>query len=96
MTRKHDNPKMQKTRKLAGGEGEKIRKRIAAEVLGEALEALRSDIDIAIYDASNITMQRRRWLSEVVAASGVHSQARSAMTLPELFMFAPLFFFRFP
>lgn len=58
-----------------GGEGEKIRTRLAAEVLDEALEALQSDIDIAIYDASNINMQRRRLLKDSVAASGLHAKA---------------------
>ncbi len=58
-----------------GGEGEKIRIRLAAEVLNEALEALKSDIDIAIYDASNINQQRRRLLKDSVAASGLHAKA---------------------
>lgn len=58
-----------------GGEGEKIRIRLAAEVLNEALEALKSDIDIAIYDASNINQQRRRLLKDSVVASGLHAKA---------------------
>ncbi|CBJ26821.1 conserved unknown protein [Ectocarpus siliculosus] len=58
----------------AGGEGEKIRERLAAEMLAEALEALQSDIDIAIYDASNINSERRRVLNNTVAASGLHAK----------------------
>ncbi|CAN0195847.1 unnamed protein product, partial [Scytosiphon promiscuus] len=57
-----------------GGEGEKIRRRLAAEVLGEALEALESDIDIAIYDSSNIDRERRAVLKDAVAASGLHAK----------------------
>lgn len=57
-----------------GGQGEKTRKRIAGQVLDEALEALRSDIDIAVYDGSNVTRDRRKWLSEAVASSGLHAQ----------------------
>ncbi|CAM9500677.1 unnamed protein product [Ectocarpus sp. 13 AM-2016] len=60
----------------AGGEGEKIRERLAAEMLAEALEALQSDIDIAIYDASNINSERRRVLNNTVAASGLHAKVR--------------------
>ncbi|CAN0587133.1 unnamed protein product, partial [Laminaria digitata] len=52
-------------------EGEKVRRRIASEVLAEALTALSEDIDIAIYDASNITRERRLWLAQEVAASGL-------------------------
>lgn len=59
---------------LPGGEGEKTRKRMASEVLHEALEALREDIDIAIYDSSNVTSQRRKWLADAVASSGLHAQ----------------------
>lgn len=44
-------------------------------MLDDALEALRSDIDIAIYDASNINQQRRRLLKESVAASGLYAKA---------------------
>lgn len=44
--------------------------------MNEALEALREDIDIAIYDASNITKERRRWLAREVAVSGLHIQVR--------------------
>ncbi|CAM9741198.1 unnamed protein product [Ectocarpus sp. 12 AP-2014] len=58
----------------AGGEGEKIRERLAAEMLAEALEALQSDIDIAIYDASNINSERRRVLNNTVVASGLHAK----------------------
>lgn len=61
---------------LSGGEGEKTRKRIASEVLHEALEALRSDIDIAVYDSSNATCQRRKWLADAVASSGLHAQVQ--------------------
>lgn len=61
-----------------GGEGEITRKRIASEVLHEALEALRDDIDIAIYDATNTTPERRKWLSDAVASSGLHVQVRIA------------------
>lgn len=61
---------------VSGGEGEKTRKRIASEVLHEALEALRSDIDIAVYDSSNATCQRRKWLADAVASSGLHAQVQ--------------------
>ena len=61
-----------------GGEGEKIRTRLAAEVLDEALNALNSDIDIAIYDASNINQQRRRLLKDSVVASGLHAKASAS------------------
>lgn len=44
-------------------------------MLDEALQALQSDIDIAIYDASNINQQRRRLLKDSVAASGLHAKA---------------------
>lgn len=58
-----------------GGEGEKIRTRLAGEVLDEAFRALEKDIDIAIYDASNINKQRRSMLKDSVAASGLHAKA---------------------
>ena len=51
--------------------------RIAGEVLGEALEALKDDIDIAVLDASNITKERRRWLADAVASSGLHCQVNT-------------------
>eukprot|EP00904_Undaria_pinnatifida_P014300 jgi/Undpi1/9/HiC_scaffold_1.g00009.m1 len=54
-----------------GGEGEAIRRRIACEVLAEALTALSEDIDIAIYDASNISKDRRLWLAQEVEDSGL-------------------------
>lgn len=60
---------------FSGGEGEKIRTRLAAELLDEALQALENDIDIAIYDASNINKQRRRLFKDSVAASGLHAKA---------------------
>lgn len=68
--------KRTRTLQTTGGEGEKIRERLAAEVLAEALEALQSDIDIAIYDASNINAERRRVLNNTVAASGLHAKVR--------------------
>lgn len=60
---------------FSGGEGEKIRTRLAAEVLDEALRALENDIDIAIYDASNINKKRRSFVKDSVAASGLHAKA---------------------
>lgn len=36
-------------------------------------QALKSDVDIAIYDAANITRNRRRWLVDQVSVmDGVH------------------------
>ncbi|CAN0487635.1 unnamed protein product, partial [Ectocarpus sp. 8 AP-2014] len=69
-----DRTQRPRTVNVTGGEGEKIRERLAAEVLAEALEALQSDIDIAIYDASNINSERRRVLNNTVAASGLHAK----------------------
>lgn len=59
----------------SGGEGEKVRMRIAEEVLEDALDALKEAIDIAIVDASYVTSERRRWLADAVAGSGLHCQA---------------------
>lgn len=49
--------------------------RIAEEVLEDALDALKEAIDIAIVDASYVTSERRRWLADAVAGSGLHCQA---------------------
>eukprot|EP00611_Tribonema_gayanum_P026782 TRINITY_DN6463_c0_g1_i2.p1 TRINITY_DN6463_c0_g1~~TRINITY_DN6463_c0_g1_i2.p1 ORF type:complete len:552 (-),score=217.16 TRINITY_DN6463_c0_g1_i2:103-1758(-) len=56
-----------------GGTGEAVRLQIAQQALDDATQALRSGVDIAIYDAANTTARRRKWLVDRVRdLEGVH------------------------
>jgi hypothetical protein len=56
-----------------------VRREIAGKVLEDVLEALRTDIDIAVFDAANCTRARRRWIRQQVQDAGLYAQVREWM-----------------
>lgn len=51
-----------------------MRREIAAKVLQEMIDELRSSIDIAVFDAANCTRARRRWIRQQVQEAGLYAQ----------------------
>lgn len=51
------------------------RNQIAQQVLGDAIEALRSSVDIAVFDAANCTKRRRKWIVDTVRETDLYAQA---------------------
>lgn len=51
-----------------------VRREIAAKVLQEVMDELRSNIDIAVFDAANCTRARRRWIRQQVQEAGLYAQ----------------------
>ena len=65
-----------------------FRGQIAAQVLNDAIEQLKSSIDIAVFDAANCTRNRRKWLTDQVKEAGLYAQVifiESICTSPEIF-----------
>jgi hypothetical protein len=50
------------------------RNQIAEHVLDDAIEALKTSVDIVVFDAANSTQQRRKWISEKVQAADLYAQ----------------------
>lgn len=55
---------------------------IARQVLDDAIEALKSSIDIAIFDAANITRGRRKRIIDRMTGEELYGQVRGSRTAP--------------
>jgi len=53
---------------------QQVRREIAGKALQDVVAALRTDIDIAVFDAANCTRAWRRWIRQQVQEAGLYAQ----------------------